>query len=81
MKLLEKLTATPGIAGREHRVRDLILKETRTLFDEVRVDPLGSVIGVTAVIFGATLGASLCFLISRYFARDAGVYQSFDRYH
>lgn len=30
----------------------------------------GSVIGVFTVIVGATLGASLCFLISRYFARD-----------
>jgi len=31
----------------------------------------GSVIGVITVIFGATLGASLCFLIARYFAREA----------
>lgn len=30
----------------------------------------GSFIGVSTVIIGATLGASLCFLISRYFARD-----------
>jgi len=31
----------------------------------------GSVVGVFSVIVGATLGASLCFLISRYLARDA----------
>lgn len=31
----------------------------------------GSVVGVITVIFGATLGAALCFLIARYFARDA----------
>ncbi len=31
----------------------------------------GSILGVLLVIVGATLGASLCFLISRYFARDA----------
>ncbi len=31
----------------------------------------GSVVGVITVIFGATLGASLCFLIARYFARGA----------
>ncbi len=31
----------------------------------------GSVVGVISVIVGATLGASLCFLIARYFARDA----------
>ncbi len=30
----------------------------------------GSVIGTAVVIVGATIGASLCFLISRYFARD-----------
>ncbi len=30
----------------------------------------GSVVGVITVIFGATIGASLCFLISRYLARD-----------
>lgn len=31
----------------------------------------GPVIGVAAVIVGATLGASLAFLVARYFARDA----------
>lgn len=31
----------------------------------------GSVLGVITVIFSATLGASLSFLIARYFARDA----------
>lgn len=31
----------------------------------------GSVVGIIVVIFGATLGASLAFLVSRYFARDA----------
>jgi uncharacterized membrane protein YdjX (TVP38/TMEM64 family) len=31
----------------------------------------GSFTGVVTVIIGATLGASLCFLISRYFARDS----------
>jgi len=31
----------------------------------------GSVIGVMSVIVGATIGASFCFLIARYFARDA----------
>jgi len=46
MKLLEQLTQTAGVPGREHRIRELILKETKDLFDEVRVDPMGSVIGV-----------------------------------
>jgi len=31
----------------------------------------GSITGVATVIVGATLGASLCFLISRYIARDS----------
>jgi uncharacterized membrane protein YdjX (TVP38/TMEM64 family) len=31
----------------------------------------GSLLGIITVIFGATAGASLCFLIARYIARDA----------
>ena len=46
MDLLERLTQTPAIAGREHRLRDLILNETKGLFDETRIDPLGSLICV-----------------------------------
>ncbi len=44
--LLEKLSLTPGVPGREHRVRELILNEIDGLFDEVTIDPLGSVIAV-----------------------------------
>lgn len=44
MKLLETLTQTPAIAGREHRLRDLIQEHANGLFDEVRTDPLGSLI-------------------------------------
>lgn len=46
MQLLERLTQTPAIAGREERLRQLILKETKGLFDETRVDPMGSLICV-----------------------------------
>lgn len=46
MQLLEELTTTPGIAGREQRVRDLIRKRVRGLFDDVRIDVLGSLIGI-----------------------------------
>lgn len=46
MELLERLIQTPGIAGREERVRELILRETQGLFDERRVDALGSLICV-----------------------------------
>ncbi|MEE9403483.1 MAG: M20/M25/M40 family metallo-hydrolase [Algisphaera sp.] len=46
MELLAKLSTTPGVPGREDRVRDLILKEIEGLFDDVSVDPLGSIIAV-----------------------------------
>ena len=46
IKLLERLSLTPGVPGREHRVRELILKEIEGIFDSVKVDPLGSVIAV-----------------------------------
>ncbi len=44
MKLLKLLTETPGVPGREERVRDLILKETKGLFDEVHTDGMGNLI-------------------------------------
>jgi len=44
MKLLEKLILTPGVPGREHRVRELIKHEIKGLFDDVRTDALGSLI-------------------------------------
>jgi endoglucanase len=46
MKLLEALTTTPGIPGREHRIRELILNETKGLFTETHIDAMGSLIGV-----------------------------------
>ncbi|QYU66873.1 hypothetical protein J4558_18180 [Leptolyngbya sp. 15MV] len=42
--LLKRLCETPGVPGREERVRELIQKEVRGLFDEVSVDPMGSLI-------------------------------------
>jgi len=42
--LLKRLCETPGVPGREERVRALIEKEVRGLFDEVRTDALGSLI-------------------------------------
>jgi len=44
MKLLEQLCTTPGVPGREHRVRALIEKQVKDLFDEVRTDAMGSLI-------------------------------------
>lgn len=46
MELLGKLALTPAVSGREHRIRKLILAETQGLFDEVRIDPMGSIIGI-----------------------------------
>ena len=44
--LLARLTATPGVAGREGRVRSLIESEIEGLVDESRVDPMGSLLTV-----------------------------------
>ena len=46
MKLLQQLTTTPGVAGREHRIRALIEKETKGLFDQTHIDTLGSLHGI-----------------------------------
>jgi len=46
MKLLELLTQTPGIAGREERIRAVIRKEMENSCDEVRSDALGNLIGL-----------------------------------
>ena len=42
--LLKKLCETPGVPGREHRVRALIEKEIKGLFDEISTDPMGSLL-------------------------------------
>ncbi len=42
--LLKRLCETPGIPGREERVRELIQKEIKGLFDEVETDAMGSLI-------------------------------------
>ena len=42
--LLKRLCETPGVPGREGRVRELIRKEIDGLFDEVTEDPMGSLI-------------------------------------
>ncbi|HEY3242680.1 MAG TPA: M20/M25/M40 family metallo-hydrolase [Phycisphaerae bacterium] len=44
MEFLKELCETPGVPGREERVRDVIMKHTRGLFDEQTVDPLGSLV-------------------------------------
>ena len=44
LSLLEKLCETPGIPGREERVRALIQKEIKGLFNAVETDAMGSLI-------------------------------------
>jgi len=42
--LLRRLCETPGVPGREERVRELIEGEIEDLFDDVRTDAMGSLI-------------------------------------
>jgi endoglucanase len=51
--LLRALCETPGVPGREHRVRKLIESEIDGLFDEVTADSMGSLIAVRRSRTGA----------------------------
>lgn len=42
--LLKRLCLTPGVPGREERVRELISKEIKGLFDSVETDAMGNLI-------------------------------------
>jgi putative aminopeptidase FrvX len=42
--LLKRLCETPGVPGREERVRALIEREIEGLFDEVSTDPMGNLL-------------------------------------
>ena len=42
--LLKTLCETPGVPGHEERVRDVIMKQIKGMFDEVTVDPMGSLL-------------------------------------
>jgi tetrahedral aminopeptidase len=44
MKFLKLLTETPGVPGREERIRAVIEQEIKGVFDEQRVDALGNLI-------------------------------------
>jgi tetrahedral aminopeptidase len=41
--LLKRLSETPGVSGREERVRALVIEELTPLVDEIKVDALGNV--------------------------------------
>lgn len=42
--LLKRLCEMPGVPGHEDRVRNLITSEIKDMFDEVRTDPMGSLL-------------------------------------
>ena len=44
MQLLQQMTSTPAVPGREERIRELIQKHVKPLVDEIRVDAMGSLI-------------------------------------
>lgn len=44
LTLLKRLSETPGVSGREERVRALVIEELTPLVDEITVDALGNVI-------------------------------------
>lgn len=46
MELLKKLCQTPGVPGREHRIRAVIEEEIKPLVDEIRTDAMGNLIAV-----------------------------------
>ena len=46
LELLKRLSETPGVSGREERVRAIVLEELKPLVDELSVDALGNVIAV-----------------------------------
>ena len=45
-QLFDALITTPGISGREERIRSIVKKSIEGLVDEIRVDRLGNVIGI-----------------------------------
>ncbi len=55
--LFRRLCETPGIPGREERVRALIAKETKGLFDSVATDAMGSLVCVRKPTRKARKGA------------------------
>jgi putative aminopeptidase FrvX len=44
LALLKALSEAPGVSGREERIREIVIKAAKGLFDSVEVDPLGSVL-------------------------------------
>lgn len=45
-ELFKDLVTTPGISGREERIRDVVEKHMTELVDETRIDALGNLVGI-----------------------------------
>ena len=54
LNLLKQLSEAPGVPGREERVRAIIEREAKKLFDDVSTDNLGSLIAVGLLTLAAT---------------------------
>ncbi len=46
MELLKELVKTPGVPGRETRIREIIKAHVEPLLDELRTDAMGNLIGI-----------------------------------
>lgn len=46
LPFLKALSEAAGVPGREERVRDILARESQGLFNEISVDPMGSLIGI-----------------------------------
>src|SRR5215211_7667015 len=46
LPLLKSLSEAPGVPGREERVRAILERETKGLFDEVSTDAMGNLIAL-----------------------------------
>lgn len=44
LDLLKVLSETSGVPGREERIRDIVIKSSKGLFDSIETDPMGSVL-------------------------------------
>jgi endoglucanase len=44
LALLKSLSEAPGISGREERVREIVQRAAKDVFDDITVDPMGSLI-------------------------------------
>lgn len=70
MELLKRWCGTPGISGREERIRELIIKEMTPLVDKLEVDTLGNIIGLKKItLLRHRLQTGSNFFLTAHFSR------------